>query len=265
MTANKGFKKQVRTRVSKTGESYTAALQHLRDTPPPEQESTPSPIRIAVVQMEPPADPTDRAALERAGRVIRSLMDQAHEQGAALIHFGEGAICAPDKRMMSSNPHEVAEADWSRFDWHTLQRQLQLIAEHAAALGLWTVIGATHRVSAPHRPHNSLYVIDDHGRVVTRYDERMLSFTKVSYMYHRAPTLPRSTSMALASGAPWEWSRSIRRSSWPTRTATWTACCSPAMDRARPSRCRSKAMPAPTATGSATPPRLRLRMAPHRA
>jgi malic enzyme len=26
-------------------------------------------------------------------------------------------------------------------------------------------------------------VIDDHGRVVTRYDERMLSSTKVSYMY----------------------------------------------------------------------------------
>jgi predicted amidohydrolase len=48
---------------------------------------------------------------------------------------------------------------------------------------LWTVIGAVHRLTAPHRPHNSLYVIDDHGRVVTRYDERMLSNTKVSYMY----------------------------------------------------------------------------------
>ena len=110
-------------------------------------------------------------------------MDQARVHGAALIHFGEGAICVPAKRIMSSDPHELADADWSRFDWQTQRHELQLIAEHAAALELWTVIGAVHQLSAPHRPHNSLYVIDKHGRVVTRYDERMLSFTKVSYMY----------------------------------------------------------------------------------
>jgi hypothetical protein len=31
MTANKSFKQQVRARASKTGESYTAALQHFRN------------------------------------------------------------------------------------------------------------------------------------------------------------------------------------------------------------------------------------------
>jgi predicted amidohydrolase len=40
-----------------------------------------------------------------------------------------------------------------------------------------------HRLTEPHRPHNSLYVISDRGEVVTRYDERLLSKTKVSYMY----------------------------------------------------------------------------------
>jgi predicted amidohydrolase len=189
MTANKGFKQRVRARASKTGESYTAALQHLRNglaagqTSAPHRSSTPKPIRIAVAQADPPADPRDRAALQHAGRVIRSLMDQARGDGAALIHFGEGAICAPGKRIISSDPHELADADWSRFDWHTQRHELRLIAEHAAELGLWTVVGAVHRLSAPRRPYNSLYVIDDHGRIVTRYDERMLSFTKVSYMY----------------------------------------------------------------------------------
>jgi predicted amidohydrolase len=141
------------------------------------------PIRIAAAQLDTPGDPGSAAALHRAGRDIRQLMSRAHEQGARLIHFCEGAICAPNKRIMSSDPGTVAEADWTRFGWEAQQAELRSIAGHAASLKLWTVVGAVHRLTAPHRPHNSLYVIDDHGRVVTRYDERMLSNTKVSYMY----------------------------------------------------------------------------------
>ncbi|MGH3152752.1 MAG: carbon-nitrogen hydrolase family protein [Streptosporangiaceae bacterium] len=140
-------------------------------------------IRIAVAQLDTPDDPGAAAALHRAGRDIRQLMSQAHEQGARLIHFCEGAVCAPGKRIMSSDPGTVAEADWTRFDWAAQRAELRLIAGHAARLKLWTVVGAVHRLTAPHRPHNSLYVLDDHGRVDTRYDERMLSATKVSYMY----------------------------------------------------------------------------------
>ncbi|OBB55313.1 hypothetical protein A6B34_08350 [Mycolicibacterium monacense] len=110
-------------------------------------------------------------------------MDEAHEQGAVLIHFGEGTLCAPGKRIMSSDPDRLTDADWSRFDWVAQRRELELIVKHAANLGLWTVVGAVHQLSAPRRPHNSLYVIDRHGQIVTRYDERMLSFTKASYMY----------------------------------------------------------------------------------
>ena len=49
--------------------------------------------------------------------------------------------------------------------------------------GCGSSFGAVHRLSEPHRPHNSLYVVSDRGEVVTRYDERMLSNTKVSFMY----------------------------------------------------------------------------------
>ena len=45
------------------------------------------------------------------------------------------------------------------------------------------VFGSVHRLTPPHRPHNSLYVISDRGELVTRYDERMLSNTKISFMY----------------------------------------------------------------------------------
>lgn len=100
-----------------------------------------------------------------------------------MIHFSEGTLCSPGKRRMSSDPERVTDSDWSRFDWDCQARELSRIAEHAAALGLWTVVGAVHRLTPPHRPHNSLYVIDGTGQVATRYDERMLSFTKQSYMY----------------------------------------------------------------------------------
>jgi predicted amidohydrolase len=183
MTANKSFKRRVRARALKTGESYTAALRHFQKMAPGDAMPNTDPLLIAAAQLETPGDPTAAAALHRAGRDIRQLMSRAHEQGARLIHFCEGAICAPHKQIMSSDPGTVAEADWSRFCWEAQQAELRSIAEHAASLKLWTVIGAVHRLTPPHRPHNSLYVIGDHGRVVTRYDERMLSSTKVSYMY----------------------------------------------------------------------------------
>lgn len=63
------------------------------------------------------------------------------------------------------------------------QDELALTVRLARELGLWTVLGSAHRLTAPNRPHNSLYVISDRGEVATRYAERMLSHTKISYMY----------------------------------------------------------------------------------
>ncbi|RYE58388.1 MAG: carbon-nitrogen hydrolase family protein, partial [Rhizobiaceae bacterium] len=45
------------------------------------------------------------------------------------------------------------------------------------------VLGSVHQLTAQRRPHNSLYVISAEGELVTRYDERMLSNTKLSFMY----------------------------------------------------------------------------------
>jgi predicted amidohydrolase len=45
------------------------------------------------------------------------------------------------------------------------------------------VLGSVHRLTPPHRPHNSLYVVSDRGEVATRYDERLLSSTKITHMY----------------------------------------------------------------------------------
>lgn len=141
-------------------------------------------VRLAVAQTTVREDPRESPELRASGRELRGLMREAHRAGARIVHFTEGAICFPDKRVMSvDGPDRVGPADWNRFEWTVLRSELTATAELAGELGLWTVLGSAHRLTGPNRPHNSLYVISDRGVVVTRYDERMLSNTKVSYMY----------------------------------------------------------------------------------
>lgn len=146
--------------------------------------SKPKRVRVAVAQSPVCADPGDTRRLADTGRVVRDLMRQAHQRGARLVHFPEGALCSPHKRIVSSTgPGEVGPADWDRADWTALRAELTRTAELARELSLWTVLGSVHPLTPPNRPHNSLYVLSDLGELVTCYDERMLSRTKVSYLY----------------------------------------------------------------------------------
>ncbi|CAH1689511.1 Carbon-nitrogen hydrolase family protein [Hyphomicrobiales bacterium] len=181
MTRNKNFKRRVRARAAKTGESYTAALRHIRK--PPEAAAIRS-MRMAVAQTSLFDDPRQISALRASGTEMRSLMEEAHRAGARLIHFPEGTTCWPNKRIMSEiGPSGVGPSDWTRFEWGTVREELEGIQALAGRLGLWTVFGSAHQLTSPHRPHNSLYIVSDRGELATRYDERLLSNTKLSFMY----------------------------------------------------------------------------------
>lgn len=148
------------------------------------EAANPKSVRLAVAQTPVREDPRDVDALRESGRQVRALMREASTRGARIVHFPEGAICFPHKLVMSvDGPDAVGPADWNRCQWPVLQAELTAIIELAGELRLWTVIASVHRLTEPNRPHNSLYVISDRGEVVTRYDERLLSNTKVSYMY----------------------------------------------------------------------------------
>lgn len=188
MTTRKNFKRRVRARAARTGESYTAALRHFLPTPPeetviPQTSLRPAPFRLAVGSLPVHPDP-GADAVRRGGELARDRMRQAARAGARLLLLPEGVTCFPDKRVLSSlGPDEVGPSDWTRFAWDALRRELEEIAALAAQLRLWTVFGSTHRLSGEHRPHNSLYVVADDGTVRTRYDERYLSHTKATWMY----------------------------------------------------------------------------------
>ncbi|SON55139.1 Carbon-nitrogen hydrolase [Hartmannibacter diazotrophicus] len=184
MTRNRNLKQRVRARAAKTGESYTSALRHIRQSLPQRTDPGARSIRIAVAQTTLFNDPRDVDGLRASGCEIRCMMREAHDAGARLVHFPEGATCSPNKRIMSSQgPRDIGPSDWDRFEWAVLREELDTTRRLARDLGLWAVLGSVHRLTPPHRPHNSLYVLSDLGELVTRYDERMLSNTKVSYMY----------------------------------------------------------------------------------
>jgi predicted amidohydrolase len=184
MTVNKNLKRRVRARAAKTGESYAAALRHVRPAKMGDIMPEKNPVRLATAQVVVRDDPYDSRQLRQSGKQARDLMRQARQAGARIIHFPEGTTCSPHKRIVSAaGPEEVGPADWGRAQWPVLREELAEIARLAGELRLWTVLGAVHPLTPPNRPHNSMYVISDQGRVLTRYDERLLSNTKLSFMY----------------------------------------------------------------------------------
>jgi predicted amidohydrolase len=123
------------------------------------------PVTIAVAQGRISAD------VRGNGREVRELMRQARSGGARIVHFPEGAMTGCSKAQVKA---------WDRVDWDALAEELNSVADLARELGLWVVLGCSHRLTPPHRPHNSLYVISARGGLVTRYDKRFLSHTEIT-------------------------------------------------------------------------------------
>ncbi|MBL4739608.1 MAG: carbon-nitrogen hydrolase family protein [Sneathiella sp.] len=112
--------------------------------------------------------------VEENGNHIRELMAQAHKSGARLIHFPEGALSGYVKTQIT---------DWNTVNWDIVRNELLMIMEVAKSLGIWTVLGCSHKLTEPNRPHNSLFIISDRGEMITRYDKRYCSQTEMNDWY----------------------------------------------------------------------------------
>jgi predicted amidohydrolase len=123
------------------------------------------PLRIAIAQSRIDRD------VRANGREIRGQMRRAAAGGARLIQFPEGAASGYAKSEVTS---------WDEVDWPALREELEETAALAGTLGLWVVLGSAHPLTAPHRPHNSLYVISDSGALAGRYDKRRCSHTEIT-------------------------------------------------------------------------------------
>ncbi len=125
-------------------------------------------IRIAIAQPEITAD------ARKNGAEVRRQMLQAAAGKARLVQFPEGLLSGYAKEQIQ---------DWADVDWAAVRDELEQIMALAAKLKLWVVLGSAHPLTPPNRPHNSLYVISDTGKIVDRYDKRFCSQTEITQYY----------------------------------------------------------------------------------
>jgi predicted amidohydrolase len=187
MTAKKGFKRRVRARAARTGESYQSASHRLlaqAKEPIPVTEPSPSDtVRLALHALGVgPWLPTADALHAQGDRIVDAIARSA-EGGARIAAFPENALAAPHKRHVSRSAPDLDEADWTKVDWAALRHELDRVAAAARQHHIAVVLGAIHELGQDRRPHNCLYVISDTGQLVTRYDKRRLSTTEITYLY----------------------------------------------------------------------------------
>jgi len=129
------------------------------DAQPDGQDSTAKhcKLRVATCQFPVGADVAANAEW------IRKQMREAKRLEADIAHFPEVALSG-----YAGVDHKTLE----EFDWEAQRVELETILVLARSLRIWVVLGAAHPLTGTNKPHNALYVIDDEGRVVDRYDKR---------------------------------------------------------------------------------------------
>jgi len=96
-------------------------------------------------------------------RHIRRFMQRARKAEADIVHFSECAL---------SGYAGVDLPILVDYDWDLLKQETLKIMDLAGQLKLWVVLGSTHRLTPPNKPHNSLYLISPDGKIADRYDKR---------------------------------------------------------------------------------------------
>ena len=109
--------------------------------------------------------PTSSNIDSNLGYVLEQ-MRTAKARGADIAHFPEACLSGYAGIDMPS--HES-------FDWPRLAEAVRAVLALAGKLRLWVVLGSAHRLTEPNKPHNSLYIIDEEGRLIDRYDKRFCS------------------------------------------------------------------------------------------
>ncbi len=102
-------------------------------------------------------------SVKRNANRICEFLRKAKKARADIVHFSE---CALSGYVGTDFPN------FAGYDWDLLKEETQKIMALAGKLKIWVVLGSTHRLTEPNKPHNSLYLINPQGKSVNRYDKR---------------------------------------------------------------------------------------------
>ncbi|MCE5339655.1 MAG: carbon-nitrogen hydrolase family protein [Planctomycetaceae bacterium] len=113
--------------------------------------------------------------IRRNSEYIQDFLKDAKAAEADIVHFSECALSG------------YAGADFDSFegyDWSLLIEETKKIMSLAGKLHLWVVLGSTHKLTPPNKPHNCIYLINPQGQIENRYDKR---FGTESDLMHYTP------------------------------------------------------------------------------
>ena len=103
------------------------------------------------------------SSIEKNSWSICHYIRKASSEGADVVHFSE---CALSGYVGTDFPN------FADYDWELLKTETLKIMSLAAKQKIWVILGSTHELTKPNKPHNSLYLINPKGEIVDRYDKR---------------------------------------------------------------------------------------------
>src|SRR5919202_5569347 len=115
-------------------------------------------MKLSVATCQFPVDSDIQRNFEYIARQIQA----AKKQGADVVHFPEGSL---------SGYAGVNFKSFKGFNWVLLRECTQSVLDLARQFRVWILLGSSHPLTGSHKPHNSLYIIADEGRLVARYDK----------------------------------------------------------------------------------------------
>lgn len=97
---------------------------------------------------------------------VSMCMNKAKEQCADAAHFPEACLSGYAGSDVES---------YQGFNWKLLHECTYELMNIAGKLKLWLILGTIHKLTEPNKPHNSLYIINNEGKLIDRYDKRFCS------------------------------------------------------------------------------------------
>ncbi|MCU0644652.1 MAG: carbon-nitrogen hydrolase family protein [bacterium] len=99
------------------------------------------------------------------GKNLQHILGQirdAKDRGADVVHFPEACLSGYAGQDFAS---------YKGFNWGKLAEATPRVIEFAKELQIWIILGSTHKLSRENKPHNSVYIINDRGKLIDRYDK----------------------------------------------------------------------------------------------
>ena len=132
-------------------------------------------IKVATCQF-----PTSADIRKNLCYILRQ-MNIAKDRGADVVHF-------PEACLSGYAGHDLRS--FKGFNWKNLEESTPQIFELAKELQIWVILGSTHRLSGNNKPHNSIYIVNNNGILIDRYDKMFLAsdrFGRLGEIVHYSP------------------------------------------------------------------------------